>query len=270
MDFLILYCALKLLDVAIPILRLLFASFLSALGAVLLLDFYFTQAIFMILKLLLFLCMTILVVPPQKLRLYLRFSLVVFILSALCGGLSLCVLFGKQATFYTDHGQMLMFHLPAYLWPLSACVLLLLVLWIKEWIVNVRLSSNLAQVTIRVKGREFRCRGYFDTGHLQNDPVTGKSIIVVSAQVFSGWIECEPHFCAMTFLSHAQELGMENRVCLLSVQTVSGDGLLAAFRADHVYVCDREVLALIALVPHKLDEKARFEALLPMNLKKKV
>jgi len=270
MDFLILYCALKLLDIAIPWCRVVLAALFSSFGAVCLLQFSLSVPVAVVLRLLLFSSMIVFVVPPRKSSLFVRYFVSVLVLAVLCGGISFGVLFLQNGLVYAKNGQMLLLHFPAYLCAVGACGVILLVLSMRKWISNLRIRQNTAEVQIEVLGQKFSCRGYFDTGHLQKDPATGRSVIVVSAQVFSPWINCEPHFCAMSFLEQVQDTALCSRVGLLCVKTVSGDGMLVSIRPDEVLVDAMPVHAVIALFPNTLDQQNRFAALLPVNIKKKV
>jgi len=269
MDYLILYCALKLLEIAAPLLRIAIAALLSSFCAICLLQMHLSLLFVLILRLLLFVLTTAFVVPPKNAELYFRYSITVWGLAVVCGGISLCVVFLQNGSVYTNKGQMLLLHLPAYLWPVGACGLILFVSSIRKWISDLQIKQNTAEVRIEVSGQSFFCQGYYDTGHLQSDPISGRSIIVACAEIFSPWINCEPHFCAMSFLEHVQDTALAQRVSLICVKTVSGDGMLACFRPDNVYVDGVSMHALIALFPSALDPQNRFQALLPINMKKK-
>jgi len=72
MDYLILYCALKLLEIAAPLLRIAIAALLSSFCAICLLQMHLSLLFVLILRLLLFVLTTAFVVPPKNAELYYR------------------------------------------------------------------------------------------------------------------------------------------------------------------------------------------------------
>lgn len=52
-----------------------------------------------------------------------------------------------------------------------------------------RLSRYLADVTVRIGGREIRCQGLVDTGNNLSDPLTGTPVMIMEAELWSGAID---------------------------------------------------------------------------------
>lgn len=98
-------------------------------------------------------------------------------------------------------------------------------------------------VTVGLCGKERSFRAVIDTGNSLSDPITGLSAAAVGVNALNGLLPSEicrkgvsdPVSC---FSSLSGEY--RTRARLLPVRTVTGEGMLLAFRADFCYICPIE------------------------------
>ena len=95
-------------------------------------------------------------------------------------------------------------------------------------------------VTIGLCDRERSFRAVIDTGNSLSDPITGLSAAAVGVNALNGFLPIE--ICrngASDPVSCFSSLPGEYRIRarLLPVRTVTGEGMLLAFRADYCYIC---------------------------------
>ena len=126
-------------------------------------------------------------------------------------------------------------------------------------------------VTVGLCGREVTCRAMVDTGNALRDPISGCPAAalhsVVAAPLFHG--------VDASLLAHPVECisalppTLRERIRLLPTTTVTGDGMLLAFRPDKCLVTrtDRnetvELAVLIALAPIRMEDA---DMLLPSGI----
>lgn len=113
-------------------------------------------------------------------------------------------------------------------------------------------------LTVAAGGKEITAVALCDTGNLLCDPLTGASVAVVG---FRTVLPLFPADVAAAFmkndLSAIENGGWRTRVCFVPCSTVTGGGLLPAFRPDRVLINgkDTEKKILIAVSPEEFGEE---------------
>lgn len=124
---------------------------------------------------------------------------------------------------------------------LSAAVAYLL-LWMGSRLLRQR-GGTYRKLTLSVEGRTVTLSALYDSGNLLTDPLTGASVLVASLRAVSFLLpeEIRPAF-ASGDLSVLSQSPWGTRVCMIPCTTVTGKGVLPAFRPDRVTV-DGKLLA---------------------------
>ena len=99
----------------------------------------------------------------------------------------------------------------------------------------------------------------YDTGHRLTDPVTGKPVLVVGADIA----------CQLTGLTPQQlrkpveTIGVLRGLRLIPYQTVGRSGeMMLALMPDHIRIGKRKRKVLVAFAPQVLDEDGKFQGLI--------
>lgn len=135
-----------------------------------------------------------------------------------------------------------------------------LVLW-AVWVYGFWYSrqERFLSVELCCNGKTAKLRGLVDTGNQLQDPVTGRSVLVVGADVAM----------QLTGLTHKQlmqpveTMGAVPGLRLIPFQTVSqSGGLMLAMQLKKVRIGGWQGSTLVAFSPRVLDEQGRYQALI--------
>lgn len=135
-----------------------------------------------------------------------------------------------------------------------------LVLW-AVWVYGFWYGRQERFLTVELccNGKTARLRGLVDTGNQLQDPVTGRSVLVVGADVA----------VQLTGLTHKQlmqpveTMGAVPGLRLIPFQTVGqSGGLMLAMQMKNTRIGDWQGSTLVAFSPRVLDEQGRYQALI--------
>ena len=108
-----------------------------------------------------------------------------------------------------------------------------------------------------------KLQGLVDTGHSLRDPVTGRAVLIVGADVAKVLTGLSPQQLA----DPVQSMGALPGLRLIPYKTVGkGQGMLLAMPVQNGKVGNRTGNVLVAFSPQVLDETGRFQALIGGNL----
>ncbi len=94
-------------------------------------------------------------------------------------------------------------------------------------------------------GKEFSCRGLYDSGNCLTEPISGEGVTVVNRDIFDEVIDKDA-------FTYSGKTGDRTEVKLIPVKTLSGTKLMTSFRADRIdiksldkcFYLERPVIAL--------------------------
>ena len=120
-------------------------------------------------------------------------------------------------------------------------------------------KQHYVPVELEYGNNRITLQALYDTGHRLTDPVTGKPVLVVGADVA----------CRLTGLTPQQlrkpveTMGVIHGLRLISYQTVGRSGeLMLALMPDHIRIGKKKSNALVAFTPQVLDENGKFQGLI--------
>lgn len=115
------------------------------------------------------------------------------------------------------------------------------VLWLCSRFLKNR-GSTRRKLTLSAEGRTVTLSALYDSGNLLTDPLTGAYVCVASLSAVSFLLPQEIRAAfASGDLSNLGEGTWRTRVCMIPCATITGKGLLPAFRPDHVMVDGKPV-----------------------------
>lgn len=118
-------------------------------------------------------------------------------------------------------------------------------------------KEQLVPVEICTESGTIRCSALRDTGHRLWDPITGKRVLVVDAEV----AEALTGLTAMQFAKPLQTMGAIPGLRLIPYRSVGGTGLLLARQYSRVTIGDWQGESIVAFSPEVLDRKGTYQAL---------
>ena len=184
-------------------------------------------------KLLFSAVVTLLAFPPKSVRSFLFTFLCFHAASALFAGLMLALeLTLSPQKLVLSNGEVYV--------DLSALTLIVSaaavygVLWVFSRFGGKK-HGRLCKLTVSVDGKEATAAALIDTGNLLCDPLTGASVAVVSLTTLLPLLPADvAEAFAAGDVSAVENEAWRKRVCLVPCSTVTGGGLLPAFRPDRV------------------------------------
>ena len=119
-------------------------------------------------------------------------------------------------------------------------------------------------VSVSLSGKTVSFRALRDSGNELYDPITNRPVLVCEKEtlhpLFAHTLQttADPYtqFCTL----NASE-GSTNRMRLIPCQTVTGDGLLVAFKPDKVTINGIEEPYLVAFAPKAFSPDASYQAI---------
>lgn len=262
-NYLLLWLTGLLLQLRIPTARLLLTAFLGALYAVF--SFFMPDSLLFGLagKLLAGILMTALSFRPRCFRVCIKYICVFYASVFILGGAAFSFFYFSDSAASLGsvyRNGTLYINLPIYLLLLLclACYLLLKV----TFSVGGRLSragKRILRLRVVYKGRVALLRGYYDSGNLLRDEISGKSVIVAE------WNSMKKLFEKASSL---EEAGKSEGVIAIAYQTLQGSSLLPALLPDKMYIESKRRLweiepVYIGLIDTTLDYYNKWDAILP-------
>lgn len=113
-------------------------------------------------------------------------------------------------------------------------------------------------VEIRDDSKQVNCSALRDTGHRLWDPITGKRVLVVDAEV----AECLTGLKRPQLSQPLQTMGTLPGLRLIPYRSVGGTGLLLAKQYSRVTIGTWQGDILVAFSPEILDRKGTYQALI--------
>ena len=119
-------------------------------------------------------------------------------------------------------------------------------------------SGRYVPVELQYRGQCIRLTALHDTGNTLTDPVTGESVLVISADVARRMTGLTPEQLRDPITAIRAVPGMR----LIPYRTIDrSSGMLLAIRVPEAKVGSRKGSVLVAFAPVGLDEKGRYQAL---------
>lgn len=135
-----------------------------------------------------------------------------------------------------------------------------LVLW-SVWVYGFWYGKRekLLPVELSCNGKSAKLQGLVDTGNQLRDPITGRAVLVVGADVADQLIGLS----RQQLLEPVESIGSVPGLRLIPYQTVGqSGGLMLATQIKDAKIGDWKGSALVAFSPRVLDEQGRYQALI--------
>jgi len=114
-------------------------------------------------------------------------------------------------------------------------------------------------VELSYKSSCLKIQALYDTGNLLKDPVTGKPVLIVSADVAEKLTGLSVH----QLQKPVETMGAIPGLRLIPYHTVAKtDGFLLALRIQNIKIGNWKGSSLVAFAPRELDETGKFQALI--------
>ena len=247
------------------------ASFIGALYSVLILLFEVEPVIELLLSVLICVLMTSIAMRSASVGSALKHTAVMFVSSSLLGGV-MTVGYSYVLRYIKTSDE-------SHISPTTFIILAVLSFCCAALITHspgAYKSAEIVDVTIKIFGKEVEVRGIFDSGNMLKDPLSAKSVIIVSADIMGGVLSPEFISGALSGDVRAVSLITDNekgRFRLIGHKSVGGGGYLFGVIPDSVHLIydlkkrrvKRERDAVICLCK-KDTFSGDFECIVPIDL----
>lgn len=160
-----------------------------------------------------------------------------FIRAALCffavnllfaGAMFMLWFFSCPANMYFN-GGVVYFGIDALTLVLMTIAAYLIIRVISFFAKRSRSRSFTYFLTVHLSGKQFACKGFYDSGNSLCDPFSGEGVIIADVDLFEGMFSDE-------IFDLSEKYSPESAVRLIPVSTLSGTQLLPSLRAEKITV----------------------------------
>lgn len=125
---------------------------------------------------------------------------------------------------------------------------------------GVRFGGRKQYVPVKLQygNKQITLQALYDTGHSLTDPVTGKPVLVVGADVADRLTGLTPE----QLRKPVEMMGKLPGLRLIPYQTVGRSELMLALPLEHIRIGKKRSSFLVAFAPQVLDENGKFQGLI--------
>ena len=114
-------------------------------------------------------------------------------------------------------------------------------------------------VELQCRGHKVKLKALYDTGHQLTDPITGKTVLIVGADIAAELTGLTPQ----QLCNPVEVMGVIPGLRLIPYQTVGRAGeMLVALRPEYMKIGKRRSQCLVAFAPQVLDGDGKFQGLI--------
>ncbi len=143
------------------------------------------------------------------------------------------------------------------LWASVFCGMCLIGIWVSRY------KRRFLPVELCWGEKKAKLQGLVDTGHSLRDPITGKQVLIVGADV----AQMLTGFTSQQLADPVENIGKIPGLRLIPYQSVGkNQGMLLALPIQGGKIGNRKINMIVAFAPQILDETGKFQALIGGNI----